>query len=58
LIVVQQIGDGNTVEIEKRCRILPAGGLGCPSASKKVPQDWGIRGLIGTISAASTKRIM
>ena len=39
--------------LKKRCRILPAGGLGVPPRFKKVPQDWGIRGLIETMSAAS-----
>ena len=32
--------------LKKRCRILPAGGLGVSPSLKKVPQDWGIRGLI------------
>jgi hypothetical protein len=38
--------------LRKRCRILPARGPGCPP-DLKVPQDWGIRGLIQTISAFS-----
>jgi len=37
----------------KRCRILPAGGLGVSPSFIKIPQDWGIRGLIKTISALS-----
>jgi len=32
--------------LERRCRILPAGGLGVSPSIKKAPQDWGIRGLI------------
>ena len=36
---------------KKRCRILPAGGLGVSPSFKKVPEDRGIRGLIETISA-------
>ena len=32
--------------LKKRCRILTAGGLGVSPSIKKVPQDWGIRGLI------------
>ena len=28
--------------IKKRCRILPAGGLGVTPRFNKVPQDWGI----------------
>jgi hypothetical protein len=28
--------------LKKRCRILPAGGLGVSPSFKKVPQDWGI----------------
>ena len=38
---------------KKRCKILPAGGLGVSPGSKKVPQDWGIRGLIKIIAAVS-----
>ena len=32
--------------LKKRCWILTAGGLGVSPSIKKVPQDWGIRGLI------------
>jgi hypothetical protein len=32
--------------LKRRCRILPAGGLGVSPSIKKVPQDWWIRGLI------------
>ncbi len=39
--------------LKKRCRTFPAGGLGASTSFKKVPQDWGIRGLIETISAVS-----
>jgi hypothetical protein len=39
--------------LKKRCRILPAGGLGVPLQLQKVPQSCGIRGLIETISAVS-----
>jgi len=31
--------------LKKRCRILPAGGLGVSPSFKKVPQDWGILGV-------------
>ncbi len=34
--------------------MLPAGGLGVSPSFKKPPQDWGIRGLIETISALSS----
>ena len=44
-----------TGPLKKRCRILPAGGLGVPPSFKKIPQDWGIRGLIETISAISKR---
>ncbi len=40
--------------LKKRCRILPDGGLGVSPSFKKIPQDWGIRGLIETISAVSS----
>ena len=39
--------------LKKRCRILPAGGTGGVPQILKVPQDWGIRGLIETISEFS-----
>jgi hypothetical protein len=39
--------------LKKRCRILPAGGLGVSPSFKKVPQDWGIGELTETISAIS-----
>jgi hypothetical protein len=39
--------------LKKRCRILPAGGLEVSPSFKKVPQDWGTRGLIEIISAVS-----
>jgi hypothetical protein len=38
--------------MKKRCRILAAGVWGCPPALK-IPQDWGIRGLIEATSAVS-----
>ncbi len=38
---------------EKRCRILPAGGLGVSPRFKKSPKIGGYRGLIETISAVS-----
>jgi hypothetical protein len=41
-------------QLKKRCRILPARGLGVSPSFNKSPQDWGIRGLIETISAVST----
>jgi hypothetical protein len=39
--------------LKKRCRMLPAGGLGGVPQLEKVPQDWGIRGLIEAIPAVS-----
>jgi hypothetical protein len=36
--------------------MLPVGGLGMPPAIK-VPQDWGIRGLLETISAFYLSRM-
>jgi hypothetical protein len=33
--------------------MFPAGGLGVSPVFQKVPQDWGIRGLIATIAAVS-----
>ena len=44
----------NRETAKKRCRILPAGGLGV-SPSYNIPRDWGIRGLIESISAESNK---
>jgi hypothetical protein len=41
--------------LKKRCRILLPGVWGCPPALK-IPQDWGNRGLIETISAVSFNR--
>jgi hypothetical protein len=38
--------------LKKRCRILPAGGLGVSPSSKKSPKTGGFRGLIETISAS------
>jgi len=43
--------------LKKRCRIIPAGGLGVSPSFIKVPQDWGIRGLIKTISVISENMI-
>jgi hypothetical protein len=37
--------------LKKRCRILPAGGLGVSPSFKKSPKIGGYRGLIKTISA-------
>ena len=39
--------------LKKRCRILPAGGLGVSPSFKKSPKIGGYRGLIKTISAFS-----
>jgi hypothetical protein len=40
--------------LKKRCRILPAGGLGVsPSLNKQSPKIGGYRGLIEIISAVS-----
>jgi len=39
--------------LKKRCRILPAGGLGVPPGFKNSPKTGGYRGLIKTISAVS-----
>jgi len=44
--------------IEKRCRLLPAGGPGCPPALKKSPKIGEYRGLIETISAVSIKGVI
>jgi hypothetical protein len=37
--------------LKKRCRILPAGGLGVSPSFKKSPKIGGYRGLIKAISA-------
>jgi hypothetical protein len=42
--------------LKKRCRILPAGGLGIPPSIKKTTRIGGYRGLIETISAFSVIR--
>jgi len=39
--------------LKKRCRILHVRGLGVFPQLLEIPQDWGIRGLIETISAIS-----
>jgi hypothetical protein len=39
--------------LKKRCRILPAGGLGVSPNFKKSPKIGGYRGLIGNISVIS-----
>ncbi len=39
--------------LKKRCRMLPAGGLGVSPSLKKSPKIGGLRGLILTISAIS-----
>jgi hypothetical protein len=39
--------------LKKRCRILPAGGLGVPPSFKKSPKIGGYRGFIEIISAVS-----
>jgi hypothetical protein len=39
--------------LNKRCWILPAGGLGVSPSCKKSPKIGGYRGLIETISAVS-----
>ena len=31
--------------LKKRCRILPAGGLGVSPSFNKSPKDWGIQGV-------------
>ncbi len=41
------------VLLKKRCKILPAGGLGVSPSFNKAPKDWGIRGLIETTSVLS-----
>jgi len=38
---------------EKEVQDTSCRGLGVPPSIKKTPQDWGIRGLIETISAVS-----
>ena len=41
----------NSKTAEKEVRDTSCGGLGVSPSLKKVPQEWGIRGLIQTISA-------
>jgi hypothetical protein len=41
--------------LKKRCRILPAGGLGLPPGYKKSPMIGGYRGLIKTILIISLR---
>jgi hypothetical protein len=41
----------NKRQLKKRCRMLPAGGLGVSPSLKKSPEIGGYRGLIETISA-------
>ena len=43
--------------LKKRCRILPAGGLGVSPNLKKSPKIGGYRGLIETIQAISVNTI-
>jgi hypothetical protein len=44
--------------MKKRCRILPAGGLGVSTSFKKSPKIGGYRGLIKTISAVSLSNLI
>jgi len=43
--------------MKKRCRILPAGGLGVSPSFKKSPNLGGLRGLIETISVVSVNML-
>jgi hypothetical protein len=51
--VVNAADEYNRRPLKKRCRILPAGGMGVSPTIKEVPQDWGIRGLNTNLSAVS-----
>ncbi len=51
--VVNAADEYNRRPVKKRCRILPAGGMGVSPTFIEVPQDWGTRGLTETVSAVS-----
>ena len=50
-VMIDMLDNKETVEkeVKKRCRILPAGGLGVSPSFKKTPKIGGYRGLIESI---------